>query len=722
MLYIDLDNTIREIELADIYKIVRENYDTITRRGKGRYINAPASFDIETTSTYKGEEKVAFMYEWTFGIGKHIFIGREWKEFLAFVEALYRILDLRNNKLVVYVHNLSFEFQFIRKLFEWREVFSNDTRNPIKATTTNNIEFRCSYVLSNQKLETLAKNLRTPIKKLKGDLDYSKVRTYKTPLSNKELQYCINDVRILLLYIQEQIEEYGNITNIPLTNTGRVREYCRKNCLEATNKEGKKCRNINYVRNIKALTIDKHIYDLSVEAFRGGYTHANLFNSMMKLSDVKSHDLESAYPSIIVKNKFPSSQFYKLSKEEIENNFYDYLEQRCCLIRIQYNDLEIKDNAPDSYISYIPDKIKVKNCGPLDNGRIRTAESLEITITEVDFNIIEKLYNYSNFEVVEMYVAFKYYLRKELIMSCLYWYKLKTELKGVEGKEQEYRNAKNMLNAIYGMMIQSIYKIEDIYEGNEWKRGYRNNKDDVINSYNSNSKRFTYYPVGIWITAYCREEIIDAMINIGKDDYVYCDTDCVKYLGNHDEYFKEFNNKVRKELEEVAKVYNIPFEYMTPKQGHMLGMFDYEGNSKEFKTLGAKRYMKTKEYEYGRNRTCPLKFINKIGKFEGNKFIEYETTIAGVSKSAAKYIMENGGFSIFNQYLVIPAKDSGKLVHTYLDNEFEGEIVDYLGNKTIVKELSSVHLEYSEFSLGMEDEYIDMLDGLLRIVEDVKIQ
>ena len=35
------------------------------------------------------------------------------------------------------------------------------------------------------------------------------IRTYKTHLTNDELAYCANDVKIVVAYIHEQIDEQG---------------------------------------------------------------------------------------------------------------------------------------------------------------------------------------------------------------------------------------------------------------------------------------------------------------------------------------------------------------------------------------------------------------------------------------------------------------------------------------------------------------------------------
>lgn len=220
--------------------IAGETVKTYDRQSKiwVEYYNLESAFDIETTSTIYNEKKFAFMYEWTFGIADSngICYGRTWDEFIDLCHRLKEFYDLSETKrFVIYVHNLSFEFQFMRKYFNWVNVFASDERKPIKALTDLGIEFRDSYILSGYSLAKLAENLVShDIKKLMGDLDYKLCRTAETPLTDEELGYCNNDVEIVLDYINEQIAQYGDITKIPLTNTGRVRQFVKNNCLHTS--------------------------------------------------------------------------------------------------------------------------------------------------------------------------------------------------------------------------------------------------------------------------------------------------------------------------------------------------------------------------------------------------------------------------------------------------------------------------------------------------------
>lgn len=173
------------------------------------------------------------MYMWSFACGDRVCVGRTWEEFDMLYKAIIRIFEttVKRFRVIVYIHNLQYEFQFIRKRLNWEKIFAVDNRKPLYALTQDGVEFRCSYLLSGCNLDTVAKNLqRHTIKKLVGNLDYSRIRHAGTPLTAEELAYSENDVLIVTAYIQEQIENCGNINRIPLTKTGFVRNYCRNYC------------------------------------------------------------------------------------------------------------------------------------------------------------------------------------------------------------------------------------------------------------------------------------------------------------------------------------------------------------------------------------------------------------------------------------------------------------------------------------------------------------
>lgn len=265
-------------ELPEVLAIVRKNFRFAWKNKDLRYFNVPCAFDIETSSFYAGDEKTAIMYGWTFGIYGLIILGRTWTEFVTMMNRLADILNLCDRtRLVVFSHNLNYEFQFMRKWFRWVKVFAVDERKPVYAITDRGIEFRCSYILSGYSLNKIGNDLRTyKIRKLLGYLDYEKTRTPKTPLTDREKAYMVHDVKIVMAYIAERLDNGESIASLQLTKTGYVREYCRKMCfVDETGTDPFKRK--NYREPIAGMTIDLDEWEMLKKAFQGGFTHANPF-------------------------------------------------------------------------------------------------------------------------------------------------------------------------------------------------------------------------------------------------------------------------------------------------------------------------------------------------------------------------------------------------------------------------------------------------------------
>ena len=202
--------------------------------GKKQIYNIPASFDTETSSFEDEEDNpVGLLYIWMFGINNVVVYGRTLEEFEFLVTRLNDYLEDEHAQLYVYVHNLKFDFAFIKTLFRWDDTFIPHMREPLYARVRN-ITFRDSLALSGgRSLATIGKDvLRVKIQKAVGDLDYDLIRTPKTPLTSRELHYCEMDIRVLNEYIREKIEDDGGILKIPYTNTGYVRNYVRDKCFE----------------------------------------------------------------------------------------------------------------------------------------------------------------------------------------------------------------------------------------------------------------------------------------------------------------------------------------------------------------------------------------------------------------------------------------------------------------------------------------------------------
>ena len=692
-------------ELKDLTQFLSQiNTKDVIKSKDKIYYNLAMSFDIETSSFYEDKngviytnddyrklkntvkaEKKAIMYIWQFAIEENVIIGRTWNDFLYFCKKLYDFLNLKERYIVVYVHNLSYEFQFICKWFNWIDIFADSERKPIKATTDTHFIFKCSYRLSGYSLEVLANNLKSHnIKKMVGDLDYNLIRNSKTPISKEELKYCENDVLIVTSYIDEQINEFGNIEKIPLTQTGKVRRYVRKQCFQ--NKE--------YQYFIKELTIEKPEYMLLKNAFMGGFTHCNAMYTNKICHNVTSYDFTSSYPTVLISEKYPMSKGKEVFIKN-ENELLNLIKNYCVLVDLHFTNIK-SSFMYEQIISYSKCR-NVKN--PLiNNGRIVQADTLTISCTDVDFLNIRDFYKWDSMKIGLCYIYKKDYLPKEFIKTILHLYKSKTELKGVDGKEVEYLHSKELLNSLYGMCVTSIVHDTVNFNGAEWTTE-NGNLEEELKNYNKDKNRFLFYHWGVWCTAYARNNLYTG-IRECKDDYIYSDTDSIKIFNadKHKNYFEKYNEWIVQKLEKCLKYHNIPLDYISPKtiKGDIktLGIWDFDGFYTDFKTLGAKRYIYRKD--------------DKIS-----------ITVCGLSKKSGKEFIENQQkpFLFFNDGMFVDCEHTGKMTHTYIDREIENIITDYLGNQAYYHEKSFIHLEKTDYLLSLSDMYIKYFMGVQKLIK-----
>lgn len=651
---------------------------------KCKYLNAPVSFDIETTSFYDSHnQKTAIMYVWMLGICGKVIMGRTWEEWMYVYNRLVENFRTYGNKrvLIIYVHNLSFDFQFVRKHHKFIKLFANDKYSPLYAQTEEGIEFRCSYMLSGYNLETLAKNLKIHhINKLTGDLDYRQIRHSQTPLTEIEMGYCIHDAKIVCAYIDEMIEREGDITKLPLTKTGFVRNYCRNECFK----------NPHYKHLISNLTLDADEFQMCKNAFMGGYTHANPEHVNETRNNVTSVDIISSYPSVLVCERFPMSK-----PKHTTIKTYDELRNICkyysCIFKITFEGIKPRYWF-DFYIS--ASKCEIIGKRTISNGRIVSADYITTTITDVDLDIIQYMYMFDNVAIHECIYFERDYLPTPFIQSLLNLYQKKTELKGIPEYETEYAVIKENLNSFYGMTVTSPVRPINQYINNEWLDPETPDLETSLKGYNTNRNRFLFFPWGVYVTAYARHNIWESIIECG-DDHIYTDTDSEKCLHfeRHSDFFKSYNERVMRKHENACKVHGLNPEMCKPKtkEGKVkpLGAFEIDGIYDEFKTLGAKRYL----YKHGS---------------------EYGLTVAGLhKKKGLQYLLKRGDvFEEFSDGLYIPSDYSGRLIHTYIDSIRTGVVVDMYGKPGEYRELSSIHLEPSGYELGVSGEFLRFINRI----------
>lgn len=391
----------------------------------------------------------------------------------------------------------------------------------------------------------------------------------------------------------------------------------------------------------------------------------------------------------------------ELVKVKSKEEFRKYLTCYACIFDCEFENIESKILF-EHYLSV--SKCNLQGEVIEDNGRLVYADKCETTITNIDFEVIERCYKWSSFKIKNFRIYKKGYLPKDLILTILELYAKKTTLKGVKGMEREYLNAKENVNSVYGMACTSIVRNEFNYDNIDgWSQSIPDIREK-LNQYNTSFNRFLFYGFGLFVTALARRNIWTAIYTTGKSnkyskdcDYIYSDTDSCK-ITHHErykEYFETYNQMCVDNLKRMCKHYNIDFELCHPKtiegKEKMLGVFDYEGTAQKFKTLGAKRYMTYKDGE-----------------------LSY--TIAGCGKKkGVPYLLNkfNGDidkiFDYFDEDFTIPSDYTMKQTHTYIDEEYSAIVTDYEGVKCKVHELSYIHLEPCEFTLSLSKTFKEFL-------------
>lgn len=659
-----------------------------TTKGKKNHYDFyqyPCSFDIETSK----QEGVGCMYMWQFGINENVYIGRTWKNYIDFLDILKEKLDISTQlRLIIYVHFLSHEFQWMRKWFKWENVFATDTRKVLNCCDENGFFYKCSLMLSHKKLEEMAKDIG--MEKLVGEIDYDEVYCPWTPLTVSHIRYAIYDVEIIIEKIKKEMENFVNLADIPSTMTGYVRRDFRKKCIHSEDKK----HNRQYSNFMKNFTLEMEEYKMLREhVFMGGKVTSSHQLTGKTLDNVASYDITSSYPAVLFK-KYPMSKGEYIGEITLEK--YMELKEKCCIMaRFSFKELEeISGNY--GYISESKCEYLSKD-HITANGIIYSADTLVTYGTDIDLDIIDMVYTYKQIAIDKCWIYKAGYLPPAIRLYTLQLFQGKTKLKGDKEKENDYMRSKNNFNSIYGMMVTSVIR-DEIFYSDDWHNLFdeisiaeKEERENIqLEKYNSNFNRFLTYPWGVWVTAYARRALYSLIIQIG-DDFIYCDTDSIKLLNyeKHKHKFEKYNEMIKELNKQQLKMLELKenlFEAESKEGISILGTWTFEGISEKFKTLGAKRYF-------------------------GLKDGEYYSTVAGLSKKKGKEFisLHKNPFDFFSNNMVIPKEYSGRKTHWYIDEEVEATMTDINGASGRVYEKSSMIIENSEYNMTVSHEYEEFL-------------
>ena len=695
------------------------------KKNKKYYSDDIYTFDIETSSMfyidnhwmpfyyidgmdYDDIPKAGVPYIWMFGINEDIYYGREFYDF-------QKMLDLISHPLitkVIWVHNLAFEFAWLTDILDKytiEHLVALQKHKPICFYVKElNIMFRCSYMLTNMSLANAAKEY-TKLEKKSGDLQYNVVRSPLTRLTERELGYCEYDCVVLYHIIKFFRDQYKHICKIPNTSTARVRKAIQDEV------------DYWYIRKQQQLTPTPEMYIKLWYAFAGGYTHANIINANKVITGIiTSKDIASSYPTVMVTEKYPSTAFVKCKVSEFLSG--KKRETHAYLLHVRF--IGVKAKYYNHYLQFEKVKNNVVNA-VTDNGRIVSCDSCQYYLTDIDYDIMLTNYDIDKVEILECYHSFKRYLDIRIIKFILSHYRTKTSKKGFTSEDPEeeesvlayYRYCKTCINGIYGMSVTSILH-NACYDSdtNKWvlppeldperdenagktkEEMFRNFVEAKLEDTKTSYSNLFFYAVGVWVTSYARRNLIMRVLeNPDLDrDSIYMDTDSIKYTGNYDYIFEEYNKQLLKKYEAICEYYDeLSIDMFIPEdlkgRKHPIGFFEDDGEYSEFCTIGAKKYC-YRSVEDG----------------------ELHITVSGVSKSGVKALDDD--ITNFKKGFVWGYQTSGKLMHKYVTDQEEFEFTDCQGNKYRSKQRNAVVLYPTTYTLGISDWY----EQLIKLFEDRK--
>ena len=672
-------------EFKNILKRYNAKFEKLYRNEKWiRYHRCFCGFDIETTQL---NEK-AYMYIWQFSfktddIPQLVVKGRTWHEFDELLRFLNVRLGLRENtRLIIWIANMGFEFQFMRKRLDIDELFAKTPRNPLYIRC-GGLEFREALAISQGSLAYLAETW-TGTQKAIGDLDYSISRNSLTELTEKELGYCDNDVIILSEFSEKIFNDFiHNERYIPMTSTGILRHDLRRDA-KASVKDPQRI--YDWIKSLYPQSKADYLYIMEY-LFRGGFVHACYKFADRILEHLQSFDLKSSYPAVAFQEYYPVSPF-----KPINNVSLSKLEELCkdyCVI-FQATFYNIKSTTFHS-IESRNKCVKVKNA-LLDNGRIHNADSITVFLTELDYQSYKEFYEWDSMELHNVEVAHRGTLPKYLLDRFYFWFEKKESINSKENP-QEYKITKTRVNGHFGMCVTRLVFNEVTYCNGLWE------KEEVNKSYDKMIEKQVLSPFwGVYIAAHARRRELYLLYKM-KEETVYSDTDSHKlfYTDNVKKVVEEYNNMIDNKNKVVCEKYGYKWEILKN-----IGKFECETSEEEkgeilrFKTLGAKRY---------------------ISEYKNKGF---ESTISGLGKQALNNFCKDfdlDPFIAFKNNLEIPANYTKKLTPIYNDEKHSDIVTDQQGNTEKMIENSSVYLKPVTFHLSMDKDYLNLIKFWLERIE-----
>ena len=392
-------------------------------------------------------------------------------------------------------------------------------------------------------------------------------------------------------------------------------------------------------RCIKLIPQTIEDYSLLCDCLMGGYAHSNAVHTNVVLDNVFSKDISSSYPTALCLEKYPMTYFEETipCDDYFNNDNYSYI--------ITFDVEHLCSKRWNTWLSFSK-CAKIKGYS-LDNGRVLKADYVQLSLTNVDYEMFQLCYDFDNLNIIDFRISSNDYLSPTFVKYILELYGNKTTLKGIKEKEPLYMKSKQYINSMYGMMVTKNITDTIEFEEDRWKKELLNEKNfytKIASEKKKLSKTFGAFQFGVWVTAYARRNLWKGILAL---DYnvAYCDTDSIKYIYCDTDFFEKYNKEIEIRENMRADMLGIPRDKFCPKDKygipHRLGIFDDDGQYKKFKTLGAKKY-------------CYVDNDDKL-----------HMTVSGVRKSAVSQLHD---IEDFKDGTVFDVEHAQKLIMSYVDD------------------------------------------------------
>lgn len=319
---------------------------------------------------------------------------------------------------------------------------------------------------------------------------------------------------------------------------------------------------------------DQDEYELMLDLDKASFyfTNADYFNKVVL--NVHSYDISSSHLSFLARKKFPSSGFvFESNMSRIQEILAS---KRYCWYGIFYfKTLQYKVNFP----------VDLARFGHPTSEQCSWA----LLLTNVDIEWFKKAFTWEQCLCFDLYYAEQKELPQDIGKMCDSLYRIKgAQEKGTFGKQI----TKFRAELPFGQSIKEVeYQYSLAYDVDREKFTYKENEKLSFKQILTKLRRRSMpYYIGAWVAAYSRAEIFNMIYDIGFDNVVYGDTDCVKFFGDEGiEVIKRHNEEIRKEYETISQK-----RHLIPDM--KLGQWCDEGDLLKFKAIGVKWYL-TQDYE-----------------------------------------------------------------------------------------------------------------------------